>query len=332
MTASKIDIVLPNRIGDAILTLPSLVCLKQLRGKYGGFDSEYKLITHLPLEEILQALNLFKVSRMTLGEKINSWLTPSDKAFFLVTTSRNLGYHSRLSHGLSLPNKKLVRYSKNLAYLNYPYPEDALPKALVEFLKSRFGFACSTIRHFGICLESGYTVEQIRQTFRFDKTSLSPAGDFFDWKPPVPSHYLVFCMEAASGSKRKQNADRRWQEEYFFDLAETAFKKYSLQAAFIGISNVPELPDKPYFIDFRQKHSLKQTALLLHYSGGYVGNDTGPLHLSNLMKKNAIGIYMREDDLLNNSPIFPQLTTKFLKPVSSEEIYPALGKLVSLSL
>jgi ADP-heptose:LPS heptosyltransferase len=326
----KIDIVLPNRIGDTVLTLPSIVCLKQLMEKYGPHHLEYELLTHLPMVEILQALNLFKVRRMTRGEKIRSWLDPADKAFFLSTTTRNIGYRSRQSYGLKMPNKKHIRYSFNMPYLSYPYPETVLPGDLVEFLKSGFQFTSYTIRHFGICLELGYTVEQVRQTFRFDTESLNFSDELFDWKPPITGNHLVFCMEAASGRIRN-NADRCWNEEYFFDLAEKAYERYGMHAAFVGISNCPELPEKPYFIDFRGKLSLKQVASLLHYSCGYVGNDTGPSHLSNLLKKNSIGIYMREVALRDYGPLFPHLMTKFLKPQTPEEIYPAVERLISLS-
>ncbi len=329
MSARKIELILPNRIGDTVLTLPAIACLKQLIDKYGPENIEYEMITRLPLAEILQALNLFKVRRMTLGAKINSWLAPADKTFFLATTTDNLGYHSMRSHGLRMPNKKLVRYSVNLPYLSYPYPETVLPADLVEFLQSRFHFSGYTIRHFGICLELGYTVDQIRQTFVFDGDSLSLRDDFFDWKPNLSTKYLVFCLEAASGRK-KNNADRRWNEEYFCQLAETAYEKYGMHAVFIGISNLPPLPECPHFIDFRGKLSLRQTAMLLHYSCGYVGNDTGPSHLSNLMKKNSIGIYMREVAVRDYGPIFPDLMTKFLKPQTVEEIYPAVEKLCSL--
>jgi hypothetical protein len=330
VAVQKIEIVLPNRIGDTILTLPAMVCLKQLKEKYASVHLEYELIATLPLTEILQALDLFKVRRMTLCSKIKSWLVPADKTFFLSTTTGNIGYHSKESHGLRMPNKKHIKYSLNMPYLSLPHTESVLPEDLVKFLKSEFEFTSAKIRHFGICLDMGYTVEQVIKTFRFDAENLAINNDFFEWKPSISAKYLVFCMEAASG-RIKNNFDRLWNEEYFFDLAEMAYAKYGMHAAFIGICNLSKLPEKPYFLDYRGKLSLKQTAMLLHYSCGYVGNDTGPSHLSNLMKKNSISIYMREDALRDFGPLFPHLMTKFLKPQTSEEIYPALEKLLSLS-
>jgi hypothetical protein len=330
VAAKKIEIVLPNRIGDTILTLPAIVCLKQLMEKYDSGRFDYELIATLPLTEILQSLDLFKVRRMTRFLKIKSWLAPADKTFFLSTTTTNLGYRSRESHGLRMINKKHIKFSVDMPYLSLPHTQSVLPGDLVKYLKSEFEFTTAKIRHFGICLDMGYTVDQIRQTFKFDAGSFAINNGFFTWQPSISAKYLVFCMEAASG-RIKNNSDRLWKEEFFFDLAELAYAKYGLHSAFIGISNLPELPKNPYFVDFRGKLSLKQTAMLLHYSCGYVGNDTGPSHLANLMKKNSITIYMREDALRDFGPLFPHLMAKFLKPQTSEEIYPALEKLHSLS-
>ncbi len=328
MKVEKIDIILPNRIGDTILTLPSLICLKQLYREYSTVKTELCLLSHFPMADILKSLDLFDVVPVSTAGKLLSWLSPADKTFFLSTTTKNIGYRSGLSHGLRLPNKRHIRFSVNLPYLSYPNPESVIPEPLVKFLKTEFGFSSYTIRHFGICLQLGFTVEQIQRSFRFDTGSISFRKDFFDWKPPLSSRYLVFCMEAAAGSG-KRNADRRWKEEYFLQLAEFAHEKYGVHAAFIGINELPAIPDKPYMLDCRHKLSFVQTALLLHYSCGYVGNDTGPLHLSNLMKKNAIGIYMRQVAVSDYGPLFPQLTKKFLKPESPDEIYPALDDLVS---
>ncbi len=325
MIKERIDIVLPNRIGDLILTLPAILCLKQLEAKYSSVR-EIRLFTHLPMAEIINALNLFKALRFDFTAKAKSWLDPSEKAYFLSTTGKNIGFRGKKTFGSILPEKKYLRYSVNLSYLSFPNPTSVLPGELAALLRDGFQLADISIKHFGLCLELGYTVGQIRETFQFDSSSLSFDNDFFDWKPPISSDYLVFCMEAASGRK-KYNSDRRWKEEYFFDLAERSHREYGFQIAFMGISNQPELPDRPYFLDFRQKLNLKQSALLLHLSCGYVGNDTGPLHLANLMKKNSIGMYFREVAVTKYRPIFPQYNTVFYMPQNPEEIYPALEEL-----
>lgn len=328
MIKERIDIVLPNRIGDLILALPAILCLKQLETQNVSDCIEFRLLTHLPLVQLLKTLHLFDAAQITPATKIRSWLSPPDKAFFLSTTSKNIGYHAKTTYGVRLPNKKLIRYSVDTPYLIFPDQKSVLPGELVTFLKDNFQLSDSSIKHFGMCLELGYTVEQIKNNFSFDNNSLSLDEEFFDWKPPIASEYLVFCMEAASG-RIKHNADRRWKEEYFLDLAERAHEKYGMHIAFIGISDQPELPKKPYFIDFRQKLDLKQNALLLHFSCGYVGNDTGPLHMANLMKKNSLGMYFREVAVVSYRPIFPQYNKIFYKPQSPQEIYSALDELVS---
>jgi len=323
----KVDIVLPNRIGDIILTLPAMLCLKQLDAKFASDDIAYRMLTHVPMIRILDALNLFNVSQINIYLKIKSWINPAEKVFFLSTTNKNLGFHAKTTYGLQTINKKLLRYSVNMPYLLYPEPSSGMPQELVIFLRDELHFTKFAIKHFGLCLELGYTVEQIRKTFQFDSSSLSFDDNLFDCTPPIAEDYLVFCMEAASGRK-KHNSDRRWKEEHFIDLAEKAHKEYGLIIAFMGLNDQPELPDKPYFKDFRGKLDLTQGAQLLHYSRGYVGNDTGPLHLANLLKKRSIGMYFREVAVTDYYPVFPSLNKVFYKPEHPEEIYSALDELI----
>ncbi len=327
---NKIDIVLPNRIGDLILSLPAIICLRQLIERYGSDHLKPRLVTRLPLADVLQALNLFEVLPMNAKTKIKSWLRPAGKAFFLSTTSKNIGYHAKVSCGKQLSNKKLIRYSVNLPYLSSD-PDHFYPKELVNFLKGTIQLPGYAIRHFGICLELGYTVEQILETFRFDETHLALADDFFGSGPELNSRYLVFCMEAAYG-RTKHNSDRRWNEECYFELADRAHDLHKVTSVFVGINNFPELPQREYFVDLRQKLSLGQIVRLLHYSCGYVGNDTGPLHLANLAKKRSIGMYFRERDVVGYHPVFPRYNEIVFKPQSSEEIYQSLDALLDESV
>lgn len=327
MVKNKVDIVLPNRIGDIILTLPAILCLKQLERRYGPDNTAYRLLTHVPMTRLLQALNLFEVTQIDLTAKIKSWINPTERVYFLSTTNKNLGFHAKATYGLKTVNKKLLRYSVNLPYLLFPEPSSVLPEELVTFLTDKFQLTRFSIKHFGLCLELGFSVEQIQNVFKFDDSSLALDDELFNCKPPVESHYLVFCMEAASGRK-KHNSDRRWKEEHFLDLAEKAHKEHGLQIAFMGLSDEPELPDKPYFIDFRGKLDLTQSAQLLHFSRGYVGNDTGPLHLANLMKKRSIGMYFREVAITDYRPVFPHYNKVFYKPQSPDEIYSCLEELI----
>jgi ADP-heptose:LPS heptosyltransferase len=326
MIAGKIDIILPNRIGDLILTLPAILCLKQLKERYASDRREIRLVSPLALNNVISALNLFEVIRIDTRAKIRSWLSPADKAFFLCTSSKNIGYHAKVTLGRQLSNKKLIRYSVDLRYLSED-PDTCHPQDLVYSLRHKFQLPNHAIKQFGICLELGYTVEQILQTFRYDVTHLSFPDEFYDWQPPIETRYLVFCMEAAYG-RNKHNSDRRWKEEHFFELAERAHQIHNVASVFIGISDVPALPDRNYFIDLRQKLDLDQIAKLQYFSCGYVGNDTGPLHLANLMKKRSIGMYFREEAVRDYPPIFPHLNKILFKPKGPEEIFQPLDELL----
>ncbi len=324
--SEKVDIILPNRIGDLILSLPAILCLKQLSEKYDANKKKFRIVTHLPLNDVLKALNLFDVIPLNGKTKIKSWLSPADKAFFLCTTSKNIGYHSKVNHGIQKSNKKLIRYTVNLPYLEAD-PDTFYPEELVSTLKNKFELPRFAIRHFGICLELGYTVDQILQTFRFDSTRLSLPDDFFNWKPPIEARYVAVCMEAAYG-RIKNNSDRRWKEEYFFELAERAYRVHNVASVFIGIDTTLKLPERNYVIDLRSKLDLGQIAKMMHFSCGYVGNDTGPLHLANLMRKRSVGMYFREEAVRDYPPIFSHLNKIFFKPQGPEEIFQSLDELL----
>jgi ADP-heptose:LPS heptosyltransferase len=264
--SEKIDIILPNRIGDLILSLPALLCLKQLTERYRAGRTRFRLVTHIPINEVLSAIDLYEVIPFNYKTKIISWLNPAKKAFFLATTSKNFGYHGKMMYGVKLSNKKLLRYSFDLKYLTDD-PKTCFPEEMFSFLKDSLQLPVYAIRHFGLCLELGYTFDQILETFQFDPDHLSVNNEFFKEKPLEESNYLVFCMEAAYGRK-KHNSDRRWNVEHFFDLAERAYNQHNVKSVFIGISELPELPDRSYFIDFRRKLVFEIVQLLLFR--GYV--------------------------------------------------------------
>jgi len=87
----KIDIILPNRIGDSIMSLPSILCLKQLLESSNPDNyPKVTLFSSNDLTDVFQALNIFEVKRMSLKAKMKSWFKPADLAFFLYTSSKNM--------------------------------------------------------------------------------------------------------------------------------------------------------------------------------------------------------------------------------------------------
>ena len=91
------------------------------------------------------------------------------------------------------------------------------------------------------------------------------------------------------------------------------YEKYGLKSAFIGIDDSRSLPNTDYIYDFRKKLIFTQTTQLMKHSMAYIGNDTGPMHLANLIKKPTLGIYSRETSMTTTYyPIFNNLNTQVL--------------------
>lgn len=323
---TRIHIILPNRIGDSILTLPSLLCLKQLLNKYKQDHVEITVFSHFPLSRYFQALNLFEFRTFNFFSKFASWINKPDKAYFLSTTSKNIGYHAKTSYGLRLPNKMHVHYDVNLPYLSMSPLDSELPGDLYHFMQSNYSLPTYSIKHFGICLEFGFLVDQIIDEFRFDSSSLLTGRQYFNNDPLFTSEYVVFCMEAAYN--KGHAACRRWNEKNFFVLAEKLYVDYGMVSIFIGLQNHPQIMKKSYFKDMRGKLTFDQIVQVLNHSRGYIGNDTGPLHLANLLRKKSIGIYS-SDGAIAYRPLFPEFNMAFINTQTPEEIYPFIEFLIS---
>lgn len=325
----KIDIVLPNKIGDAILSIPALLCLFQLQ--QFNLKHEYIIYTILPLEKILQALGLFKVKRLNLLSKVLSWINPSDKAIFPHSTSSHIGFTAKSTYGERNEHKWYAQYDFDVFYLDCRRINDVLSPRLKNFLIDNFSLSTFALGYFGILIDLGYTEDQIIENFKFDKNLVNVISKFssFDPKSQITENYAVICMEAAGG--KKNAACRRWDETYYIEIAEYLYANYGLSSAFIGISNKFKISDKPYFYDFRGKQNLNNLAKLVQSSNCYIGNDTGPLHLANLFKVPAIGVYLREASLIEYSPLFPELVIKIFKPDSVKDVISRLDNMFNCS-
>ena len=311
-----VDIILPSRIGDCILSLPSLLCLKQLTEKYPDKNLKITVFSTSKLTEILKNFNLFEIKQYSNFQKLRTIINPSDKAIFLHTTMDNHGFFAKKTYGINI-TKKRIRYQNDMPYLYVDQTQKYLSEKLFSFLQEKFDFAVCTIAFFGMIFDIGFSVEEIIETFKFDESSLDFAQEIADWKPGIQD-YTVFCMEAAYGSK--SDTDRRFNSESYFEAAKNIYEKFGLKSAFIGIDNRINLPDADYIYDFRKKLDFVQLAQLMKYSKGYIGNDTGPLHLANLIKKPTLGIYSRETAMETYSPIFKNLNIKILGFPSAEHI------------
>jgi len=314
MMSKRIEILIPDRIGDALLSLPALVCLKQLQQTYQPAKDIVTLYVPAELYPILAPLNLFETRVLTFRGKIQSWFQPAEQAVFLYSSHDYLGFRALETYGWQNPFKKLVRFTHHLAYLKLEHCERELPTALVTFLKDRFGFSLATIRYFGICLTLGYSVEQILEVFEWTPETLAlpkparlPVG--------ITGPYMVFSVEAAYGSKRE--AQRRWPEGAFLALAGKASQLLGIPIVFIGLDTRIPLPQSAQFYDLRGKLSLKAVFDLLHHATAYVGNDSGPLHLANLAQVASFTVYLSTTPQ-TYGPTFPNLNHALQNPDSLE--------------
>lgn len=304
-----IDIILPSRIGDSILGFPSLLCLKQLLDKFPERKLQVTIFSTNKLTEIIKALVFFEVKQFSNIEKLKTIFNPSDKAIFLHTTMDNLGFFAKKTYGINITGKK-ISYQYDMPYLYVDQTQRYFPQTLFNYLKENYNFSTITISFFGMLLEIGFSFDEIIETFVFNENSLNLKEDVTTWKPKI-DNYIVFCMEAAYG--RKVDSDRRFSPESYFEISKNIYEKFGLKSAFIGIDDKVKLPDAEYFYDFRKKIDFVKLAQLFKYSKAYIGNDTGPLHIANLMKKPSLGIYSRKTSMTTTYyPVFNTLNTQVL--------------------
>jgi ADP-heptose:LPS heptosyltransferase len=324
---NTVDIILQPRLGDAILSLPAILCIQQLNKNYKA-DLDVKIVSNFSgLAEVLQAFDIGESIEMSPFQKIKTWVCRSQKAFFLAPTTKNWGYKAKETYGLFNPFRKHVKYDNEINYISFQMINQLFPSVLINFLKENYGFSTVTTSIFGVCLDLGFSADQIIDTFKFNTDIFTVKKELTDWMPPLKeNNYVVFCMEAASS--RVVDADRRWDEGNYLKIAEKLYNEYGFESAFIGLDDKFLIPDSPYIVDFRKKLSMVKLAQLLRFSKGYIGNDTGPLHLCNLMQKPSIGVYFREPSTTDFTPVFPHLNKIILKPANIEEVYSQVGFLL----
>lgn len=321
----KIDIILPSRLGDCIISLSAIVCLKQLNQLHNN-KYNIRLVSTNALTRVIESLDLFEIIDLNLQNKIFSWIKPADKVITLLTSSKTLGYKAKESYGHNISNKA-VKFDVHMPYLNVENTKEHINSELFDYLFIEKNISTVGISFFGICLELGFTPEEIIKNFYFDQNSLEFRKNIIDWDSGLKAdNYYVFCMEAAYGSKNDN--DRRWNESNYFEISQRLYKEYNIESAFIGINNSIKLPDKPYMHDFRKKLSLEKTCMLFKHSRGYIGNDTGPLHIANLMKKPSVGVYFRKASLIDYTPIFKSLNNPVFSPQNIDEVYSYIKTLV----
>lgn len=311
--------MLPNRVGDAILSLPLILCLRKLAADCGPAGCRVEAVTYSPLTEVFGAVGVTGVTQMGVGAKLRSWLAPPDKAFFLIATSKNFGFHARSTYGLRQRNKLLSRYDHDLRCLR----GEPLPADLDRFLTGECRLPRYSAEQFGVVLELGYSVEQVRSSFSFSRQSL-PVDRSRLATGAVAAPYVVYCLEAAYGRGRR-NDQRRWVAEHHLTVANQLRERHGCRIAFIGLVVDPPIPERDGFLDFRGQLTLWQLFRLMAGAVGYVGNDTGPLHMANLVGIPSVGIYADED---HHAPLFGESNSVVMRPVGPDDVYPAAERML----
>jgi ADP-heptose:LPS heptosyltransferase len=318
--SERVVIILPNKLGDAILSLPLILCLRRLTAAFGSSASVIEVVTYSPVVEVFAAVGVTNVTQMSLATKLRSWLTPADKAFFLIATSKNFGFHARSTYGRHQQNKPLVRYDHDLKCIG----GEPLPVELDRYLTTECHLPRYAVLQFGIALELGYTVGQIRSTFTFSRQNLPVDRSRLAVGQAVAAPYLICCMEAAGG-KGRRNDPRRWVADHYLTIANQVQEQYGYRVAFIGIAADPPIPERAGFLDLRGSLNLWQLFQLMAGAAGYVGNDTGPLHMANLAGIPSVGIYSSDD---YHAPLFGDLNSVVMRPANHEDVYPAVQRMI----
>lgn len=320
MKSERVALILPNRVGDAILALPVLLCLRDLARGAGGART-VEAFTSAPLIDVFRSVGVEGVYPFDLPAKLKSLLDPPDRAFFLTASSKNFGFRSRTSYGLNQKNKPLVRYTHDLPFLR-GIPVDP---QMTAYLARECRLPAYSIEMFGIMEHLGYGVEDIRSAFSFSRDRLKIDRTSFDAAPDFAGEYLVCCMEAAYG-KVRNNADRRWDTDNYLNLATWLADRHGCRVVFIGLDRQPQIPTDERFVDMRGKLNLFQLFQMMAGAVGYLGNDTGPLHLANLAGIPSVGVYSRAD---YHAPLFGALNRVVMNPSTPEELKPALDRMLA---
>ena len=316
----RIALILPNRIGDAILTLPVVKCLQALFAADTERPRQLELFCSVPVCEIFAACGTVPVQPLSWTIKARSWRAPPQWVFCLVASSQNFGFRGRRTGGLYQTNKRHVRYDEHLGFLH----NDPLEPRLWRYLSEICQIPEYAARFFGIVSRLGYTADQVTVAFPWDCAGLPYQRKLFNFRSTAAEPYLLCCPEAAYGSTR--NAYRRWPFEQYMALAEHAVTHSGATVVFIGLDPRPPISPHDRFVDLRGQLTVWELFQLAGGAAGYVGNDTGPLHIANLAGISTLGIYTQDGF---HAPLFGGRNTVVIKPADARAAIPSLTALLA---
>ncbi len=310
----RIDFVLPDRIGDCVMSLPAILSAQRLLAARG---QDLRALTPPSLFELIWSLGLFETVILDELVKLSSFLEPALRAYFLDTTSNNLFLQARERIGRYAPQKPFLTYDRSLEALPLEQCQAKLDPSLFGFLHHEKQLSVASIRYFAPLLDLGFSSAQIIEASQFSLSDFQFKASFNNWTPTIAhKSYVVICLEAAYGSAREQK--RRWDESLFLALAEKLAERETV--VFVGLDPSFALPKHKNFLDLRKKLTILQLSRLLQCAKLFVGNDSGPLHLANLLGTNSVCIYQSTEPSVYG-PIFAELNHPSLKPSNWQSVY-----------
>lgn len=304
-SARRSACVLPNRVGDCILSLPAAATLA-LSLPPGA--PPLTLHVNSPLRPLLELLDVpWRVRTLGVADKLGTWLHPYDVLVHGMWSSHGQGFAARHQAGFKQPGKRFLPYNQNLPFLALESTLAELPPALVTALhadRTTPGWlSVAALRYMGIgeaCFDVPLTSwlktyhHQARPRLVLPRLPLEQLPVSVRQLVAAGRPYLTLCLEAGYGTRRK--AERKWSIELWQALMKALLVDWpDLSLVVVGLEGAPVLPEDPRVVDVRGPGSLLTVAAVQQYSRGYVGNDSGLLHLANLSHVPAVGFYLITD-------------------------------------
>jgi ADP-heptose:LPS heptosyltransferase len=297
-----IGVLMPNRLGDSILSLPFCLTLNHLLTANGQTGSLQLLIKNV-FYPVYQGATFQKkqlcIQPVELKGKLKSWLSPYTILIHCANTSDYVGYRAGQHWGHPLANKPYQRFQKEVGFIELEGTRRHIAAEFLDVLTGEFQLSLAAASYFGFLLMLGFSKEEVFEALHFLRAEtrfprLSWAGLT---SQNTSSPYVTICMEAGYGSQRTQN--RCWDRQDYLKLAETLYRKHGVQSWILGLETNPPLPEEDYLVDLRSsKRGLGQVMRLLVGASAHIGNDSGLLHLAALLGTPTVGIYLATDPLI----------------------------------
>ena len=222
----QIQIVLPPRIGDTILSLPALYTFAHLI-KTQAPHFKVQLLSSKAMLPILTKLNIFPVSELNLNAKIKSWFQTPEYSIFFNNSENIIGLLSKHSLGERL-KRFYNNYTTDIQSLSINQVASLLPKELFNNLN---GLSLASKRYFGFLLHyfsSSEIVTSYEASKDWPKLSIDSSTKV------LPQKYFTLCLEAANN--KTKNKDRAWSKDLFLKVTSGIHQKYGLEVVLLGIS------------------------------------------------------------------------------------------------